>query len=162
MIEHSPSGIKLLAAPSRPEYAENVSGEQFTKVLDYLRRLYAYIVVDGSSTLTDVILAAMDNSDLILLITGQDIPSIKNARVYFDLADVLGLDRKRILFVMNRHDKRIGITPEKVAESFKHEIVAVLPADERVVLPSINRGVPFILGDRSRPIAKSIIEVMHA
>jgi pilus assembly protein CpaE len=160
LIEHSPSGIKLLAAPSRPEYAENVSGEQFTKVLDYLRRLYAYIVVDGSSTLTDVILAAMDNSDLILLITGQDIPSIKNARVYFDLADVLGLDRKRILFVMNRHDKRIGITPEKVAESFKHEIIAVLPADERVVLPSINRGVPFILGDRSRPIAKSIIDLV--
>jgi len=159
LIEHAESGVKLLAAPPRPEYAENVSGEQFVKVLNYLRHMYAYIIVDGSSTLTDVILAAMDNSDLIVLITAQDIPAIKNARLFFDLSSELDLDRNRILFVMNRHDKRIGITPEKVAESFKHEIVAVLPADERVVLPSINRGVPFMLGDRSRPIAKSIIEL---
>ena len=94
-----------------------------------------------------------------VLITAQDIPSIKNARLYFDLADVLGIDRRQILFVMNRFDKRIGITPEKVGESFKHEIVAVLPTDERVVTPAINRGVPFLLGDRSRPIVKSVLEL---
>ena len=57
---------------------------------------------------------------------------------------------------MNRHDKRIGITPEKIGESFKHPIVAVLPTDDRVVMPSINRGVPFMLGDQSRPIVKSL------
>jgi pilus assembly protein CpaE len=156
LIEHSASGLKILAAPPRPEYAENVSGEQFTKVIDFLRRMFAYIIVDGSSNLTDVILAAMEKSDIIVLITAQDIPSIKNARLYLDLADVLDIHRQRILFVMNRHDKRIGITPEKVSESFKHEIVAVLPSDERVVMPSINRGVPFMLGDRSSLIAKSI------
>jgi pilus assembly protein CpaE len=159
LIEHDRSGLKLLAAPSRPEYAENVSGEQFAKVLGYLRRMFSYIIVDGSSTLTDVILAAMDTSDIIVLLTAQDIPSIKNARLYLDLANVLDIDRQRILFVMNRHDKRIGITPEKVGESFKHEISVVIPMEERVVMPSINRGVPFMLGDRSRPIVKSILDL---
>jgi pilus assembly protein CpaE len=159
LIEHTASGLKLLAAPPKPEYAENVAGDQFGKVLDFLRRMFTYIVVDGSSTLTDVILAAMDTSDVIVLLTAQDIPSIKNARLFFDLADVLDIDRQRVLFVMNRYDKRIGITPEKVGESFKHPIVAVLPTEERVVVPSVNRGVPFMLGDRTRPIAKSIIEL---
>lgn len=157
MITHAASGVKLLAAPSRPEYAENVTGEQFTKVLKFLKNMYSYIVVDASATLTDVVLAAMDSSDMIILITTQEIPAIKNARLYLDLADVLNINRKRILFVMNRFDKHIGIMPEKISESFKQEIVAVIPFEDRVILPSVNRGVPFMLGDRTRPIAKSVL-----
>ena len=162
MITHTKSGVKILIAPTRPEYAESVSGEQFTKVLKYLRRLYSYVVVDTSSSLTDVTLAAMDTSDLIVLLTTQDIPAIKNARLFLDLVDVLHIDRQRVLFVMNRYDKRIGITPDKVSDSFKHEIVAVLPDEERVVIPSVNRGVPFMLGDKSRPIARSFLTMTEA
>jgi pilus assembly protein CpaE len=162
MITHTKSGVRILIAPSRPEYAESVSGDQFIKVLKYLRRLYSYVVVDTSSSLTDVTLAAMDAADLIVLITTQDIPAIKNARLFLDLVDVLKIDRQRVLFVMNRYDKRIGITPDKVSDSFKHEIVAVLPDEERVVIPSVNRGVPFMLGDKSKPIARSFLTMTEA
>ncbi len=156
MLTHAASGVRVLAAPARPEYADNVTGEQFTKVLKFLRSMYSYIIVDACSHLTDVVLAAMDTSDLIVLITTQDIPAIKSARLYLDLADVLNIHRQRILFMMNKFDKRIGIMPEKISESFKHEIVVVVPFEDRVILPSVNRGVPFMLGDRSRPIAKSV------
>jgi pilus assembly protein CpaE len=159
MITHAASGVKILASPSRPEYAESVSGDQFAKVLQYLRKLFSYIVVDNTSILTDVALAAIDSADIIILLTNQDIPSIKNARLFLDLADILKINRKRILFVMNRFDKRIGITPEKVAESFKHEVVAVIAADERLVIPSVNRGVPFILVDKSKPTSKAILSL---
>jgi pilus assembly protein CpaE len=157
LIKHTPSGVKVLACPARPEYAESVNGDSFAKVLQYLRQVFSYVIVDTSSTLTDAILAAVDISDVIILITTQDIPAIKNCRLFLDLADVLKIPRRRILFVMNRFDKRIGIMPEKVGESFKHEVVAVLPVDERTVVPSINRGLPFMLGDRSRPIARACL-----
>jgi pilus assembly protein CpaE len=159
MIHHAATGIKILASPPRPEYAESVTGDQFVNVLKYLRNLYSYVIVDASSSLNDVTLAAMDASDAIILITTQDIPAIKNARLFLDLVDALKINRKRILFVMNRFDKRIGITPDKVSDSFKQEIMAILPADERIVIPSINRGVPFMMGDRSRPIAKSYLQL---
>jgi pilus assembly protein CpaE len=159
MLTHAASGLRVLPAPTRPEYAENVGGEQFTKVLKYLRNIFAYIVIDASSTLTDVVLAAMDISDAIVLIATQDIPAIKNARLYMDLAEILNIDRRRILFVMNRYDRRIGILSEKVSESFKHPVVVEIPFEDRVVLLSVNRGVPFMLGDRSRPIAKSVLSL---
>ncbi|MCK4726179.1 MAG: response regulator [Anaerolineales bacterium] len=159
MITHVKSGISVLAAPYRPEYAESITGEQFSSVLDYLRRIYSYIVVDTSTNLEDITLAAIDSSDVIILLTTQDIPAIKNARLFLELADVLDIDRSRIIFVMNKFDKRIGITPEKIGDSFKHEIVAVLPEDNRVVIPSINRGVPFMLGDKSRPIVRSYLSL---
>ena len=157
MIQHAKSGVKILAAPYRPEYAENITGDQFAKILDYLRHIFSYVVVDTASTLSDVTISAIDLSDVIILLTTQDIPSVKNARLFLDLLDGLKIKRDRIVFVMNRFDKRIGITPDKIGESFKQEILAVLPMDERVVIPSVNRGVPFMLGDKSRPLARSYL-----
>jgi len=162
MITHAPSGVKILSAPDRPEDAESITGEQFAKVLNYLRQMFAYIVVDTDSALNDVTLSALDASDLVILLTTQEIPAIKNCRLFLDLANAMKLDRRRILFVMNRFDKRIGITPEKVGESFKQPMAAVLPFDERVVIPSVNRGVPFMLGDRSKPISKGFLSLAEA
>jgi len=161
LIRHNASGVKLLPAPSRPEYAENVSGEQFSKVLKFLSRMFSYVVVDTSSALTDITLAAIDSSDILILLTTQDIPSLKNSRLFLDLTDMLGIDRKRILFTMNRYDKRIGITPERVSQNFKQEILTVIPLDERVVVPSVNRGLPLMLGDKSRPIARSFLSLIE-
>jgi pilus assembly protein CpaE len=157
VINHAPSGVHILPAPTRPEEAEGVTGDQFSKLLTYLRKLYSYVIVDTTSSLTDVTLAAIDTSDLIILLTNQVIPAIKNARLFLDLADVLSIDRRRIIFIMNRYDKRIGITPDKVGESFKQDIVAVLPSDSRTVIPSVNRGRPFMLDDKSRPVARAML-----
>lgn len=159
LIHHAASGVKVLASPPRPEYSESVSSEQFTRLLQYFQGLFSYVIVDAETALNDITLAAFDACHLLLLLVTQEIPAIKNARLFLDLADALGLERNRILMVMNRFDKRAGITVDKVSDSFKHEIVSVLPFDDRVVTPSINRGVPFILGDKSRPISRSFYEL---
>src|SRR5512144_1306014 len=77
MLKHAASGLHILAAPGRPEYAEKVSSGQFTRVLEYLSQIYSYVVVDTTSHLNDVTLAAIDVSDVMVLVTTQDIPSIK-------------------------------------------------------------------------------------
>lgn len=157
-IKHSQSGVRILAAPMKPEQADMVSGEQFSKVLRYLRNIYSYVIVDTASSLQNITASAIDNSDLLILITTQDIPSIKNSRLFLDEIDALGFDRKHIIFVMNKFDKRIGITPEKVSENLKQEITAVIPFEERVIV-SVNRGIPFLLVDKSRPLSRSILSL---
>jgi pilus assembly protein CpaE len=161
LIDHKASGMKVLASPARPEDAESVSGEEFTKVLNYMRHMFSYILVDTASSLTDVTLSIIDSSDLILLIATQEIPAIKNARLFLDLMDVMKVPRDRVLLVLNRYDKRVGITAEKIAENFRHPVSAVLPFEDRVVVPSVNRGVPFMLGDRNRPIARSYLGLVE-
>jgi pilus assembly protein CpaE len=162
MIKHAASGLHILAAPSRPEYAERVSSGQFTKVLEYLRQLYAYVVVDTSTYLTDITLSAIDISDLIVLITTQDIPAIKNCRLFLDLLQTMGIDRERILFVMNRFDKRINITPERVTENLKQEVASVVPLDEQVVTKAVNRGVPFVLDNKNQPATRGIFSLAES
>jgi pilus assembly protein CpaE len=157
MQTHAASGIKILAAPGRPEMADKVNGDQFTKVLEYLRGLYSYIVVDTSCYLTDIVLSVMDISDLIVLITTQEIPAIRDAKIFLSLVDGMRISRKRIIFVMNRYNKAISIAPEKVGESLKQEISAVIPLDERVVGNSVNRGVPFMIDNKSQPVGRSLL-----
>lgn len=162
MLKHVASGLHILAAPSRPEYAEKISSAQFSSVLEYLTQLYAYVVVDTTSVLTDVTLAAIDVSDLIVLVTTQDIPSIKNCRLFLDLSQTLGIDRDRILFVMNRFDKRINITPERIAENLKQEVSSVIPLDEGPVMKAVNRGVPFVLENKNQPASRGIFSLAES
>lgn len=157
MVKHAATGLHILAAPSRPEHAEKISSAQFSKVLEYLSQMYAYVVVDTASLLTDVTLAAIDISDLIVLVTTQDIPSIKNCRLFLDLLQTLGVERNRILFVMNRYDKRISnITPERVAENLKQEVALTIPLDEATATKAVNRGVPFVLDSKNQPVSRGV------
>ena len=156
MIKHAATGLRILAAPARPEYAEQVSSSHFSRMLEYLTRMYDYIIVDTSPVLTEVILATVDISDLIVLVTTQDIPSIKNSRLFLDLLQNLGITRERIFFVMNRYDKKINITPERVAENLKQEVGMALPMDDATAIKAVNRGVPFVLDNKAQPLAKSI------
>jgi pilus assembly protein CpaE len=162
MVKHAASGVHILAAPSRPENAEKVSADQFTHVLRYLRQIYAYIVVDNSSYLTDITLSVLDVSDLVILVTTQDIPSIKNGRLFLDLMLTLSIPVDKVAFIMNRFDKRIAITPEKVGENLKQEVLAVIPLDERTVIPAVNRGVPFMLDNKTQPAARGIYMLAEA
>ncbi len=162
MIKHALSGVQILASPSRPEHGEKVSPDQFTKVLRYLRQMYAYVVVDTSSYLNDITLAVLDVADVIALVTTQDIPSIKNDRLFLDLLSTMGIPVEKIAFVMNKFDKRIAITPEKIGENLKQEVMAVIPLDERTVIPAVNRGVPFMIDNKTQPAARGIYTLAEA
>ena len=163
LIRHEASGVRILAAPQRPEQAEKVSAEQFSKVLQFLQGMYAYVVVDTSPILTDVILSTIDISDVIVLITTQEIPSIKNARLVLDLFKTMGVIKERIVFTMNRYDKRIAITPDRVSENLKHEISVTIPFDEKIVITSVNRGIPFMLdNNKLQPVGRGIFSLAEA
>jgi pilus assembly protein CpaE len=161
IITHAASGLHILAAPSSLDQAESVKSDQFIKMMEVLRHIYTYIVVDTPSTLTDVVQDLLvDAADLIVLITTQDIPAIKNASTFLILVDNTGIDRDRILFIMNRYDKRIQISPEKVGERLRQEISITIPYDDRgVVRNSVIRGVPFVLEKKTESVSRSVIQL---
>jgi pilus assembly protein CpaE len=162
MIKNAATGVHILAAPSRPEQAEKIDAEQFTRVLRFLRQMYAYVIVDTGPYLTDITLSVIDICDAIVLVTAQDIPSIKNDRLFLDLLQTLSIPSKKVSFVMNRYDKRIAITPERVSENLKQEIVVVIPLDERTVITAVNRGVPFMLDNKTSPAARGIYSLAES
>ena len=73
----------------------------------------------------------------------------------------LGINKQKIVLVMSRFDKQLSITPEKVGHNLGHKVVAVLPEDKEVVVPAVNRGIPFMMGEgRAKEIGKSVLELV--
>lgn len=153
------SGLRVLAAPQRPEMADEVRAEQVRKVLQYLKRQFVYVIVDTSSTMDDTTLAVLDVIDLMVAVATPEIPAIKDARLLFDLLGLFDFPLANVVFVLNKMDRRAGITAEAVAENLKHAVDGEIPFDA-LVTTSINRGVPLIMGDKSRPPAKNILDLM--
>ena len=156
MTINKQTGIHLLAAPNQPELVDVGFGEPFSKILIFMKQIYNYVIVDTTSYLTEVTQSCLDAADLIILITTQDIPAIKNTNQFLSIADASKIERKRILLVMNRYDKRIAISPDRVGASLKQPIVAAIPFEEKFVQNSINRGMPFMVDNKTIPVSKSI------
>ena len=156
MIKHESSGIHILAAPAKPEYAEKVSADQFGRVIHLLKQLYAYVVIDTSCTLMDITLTTIDHSDVVVVVTTQEIPTIKNVSLCLDLMQTMGVSRDRLVLVMNRYDKRIAITPERVGKNLKQDVAVVIPLDERVVINAVNRGIPFMIDNKTQLVARGV------
>jgi len=162
VMTHEASGLKILASPPSPEMAEDIRGDQFGKLLGMLRNFFDYVIVDAAVGLTDITLNALDMSDFVILVTSQDIPSVASCRLFLGLSAALGISASRILFVMNKYDKRINIAPDKISSTFKKEIVSIIPADDRITVPAVNRGVPFMMDSKvksSHPIARELISL---
>jgi len=159
LLEHGDSGVKIMAAPPRPEQAESVTGDQFSRVVRFLKNMFAYVLIDTNSGLDEITLTAIDEADLISVVTTQDIPSIKNVRLFLDLLIALGYQREKVFLVMNMFDKRRSVSAERVAEITKCEVITVLPFDDRLVTPAMDRGVPFLTQNKTHPISKGIFEL---
>ena len=159
MTKNKLTGIDILAAPNQSQFIDSGVGESFTRILEFLQSLYDYVLVDTTSYLTEVVQSCLDIADYIVLVTIQDIPAIKNTNQFLSLADASGIGRDRIIFVMNRYDRRISISPERVGESLKQTIIGAIPNEDRAVSYSVNRGVPFMVDNKGIPAAKAIISL---
>jgi len=156
------SGIRALLAPPRPETAELVAAEHLKLILEKLRTLYDYVVVDTDTSLHDRILNILDISDAIILVGTPDIPALKNARLFLEVTEALGYDPQKILFVVNKVDKRLGgISTGDIQDAIKHPVAAELPSEPVAALVSVNKGAPIVLTDPKNPLAQALLRLAH-
>ncbi len=159
LVKHG-SGVKALLAPPRPELADQVSPTLVEKVLTGLRNLMSYVVVDTSSVVSDITLTALDAADRIVLVTTPDIPSIKDAKLFFEVADALEYPSSKTLLVLNKSDPHSGIRAEDIQASIKHPVAAQLPLDERTATLAANHGVPYVVGNmRTTKLAQATVSL---
>jgi pilus assembly protein CpaE len=155
LITHS-SGVKLLAAPTDAQAGESVSGEHMRQVLQHMINMFDFIIIDTRPSFDEVTLTLLDHSDKILLLLALELTSIKGAKQYLELSDLLGYDSDRISLVINRSTLQAGIPVDDVGASLKGEIIARLPDEPLPVMRSINEGVPLIQSSPMNPLSQEI------
>lgn len=154
MTKHN-SKVDLLAAPPEPSLAEAITGEDVARILELLRDDYPYIVIDGPPAFTDQLLAALDVTDELILVTGMDVPSIKNLKLSLHTLEQLGWSRDRTKLILNRADSKVGLRVQDVEKSLGTSIDVSIPSNREVPL-SINEGQPIVTKNPKSPVVESL------
>jgi pilus assembly protein CpaE len=142
LLTHS-TGIQVLAAPTRPEYADLVSVEQVEQILQEVKSHFDYIICDTVSRFEDTSLLSLDLAEKIFLVVGMDVPALKNTKLSLETMEGLHyLDKVSI--ILNRAGKEMGIELKDVEKSLNIKVDFEIPSDGKSLLPALNQGIPFV------------------
>jgi pilus assembly protein CpaE len=156
------SNLNVLLAPPRPEMADVVTEENLKQLLGVLKESFDFIIVDTTSYLSEKTLAILDFADKIVLITQQNLSSLKNVSRFFDLAESLEYETQKVWLVVNRAKSKQGkgISVHDVGKALKRPIYGTIPDDEITVTDASNQGVPMVMGEhQKKPISLAIIKI---
>ena len=161
IINHS-SGIRVLLAPPSPEMAELITPAAVKRMLEALRESHDLVVVDCMSSFNDITLAILDIADTVLTMLSLEITSIKNIRLFLEVAEQLGYGADKIRLVLNRADSSLGIRVADVEHSIGRRVDHTIVSDGRSVVYALNRGVPFFLSNREAQVSQDILRLASA
>jgi pilus assembly protein CpaE len=161
VINHS-AGIRVLLAPPSPEMAELITPSGVRKVLDGLRRGHDLVIVDCTSWFNETTLAILDAADIVLTMLSLEITSIKNMRLFLEVAEQLGYEQDKVKLVLNRADSSLGIRVSDVESSIGRKVDHTIVSDGRSVVYALNRGVPFFLSNREAQVSQDILRLAQA
>jgi pilus assembly protein CpaE len=161
VINHS-AGIRVLLAPPTPEMAELITTAGVKRVLEKLRAENDLVVVDCSSWFNDTTLAILDMADVILTMLSLEITSIKNMRLFLEVAEQLGYEKTKVKLVLNRADSTLGIRVADVEHSIGRKVDHTIVSDGRSVVYALNRGVPFFLSNREAQVSQDVLRLAQA
>jgi pilus assembly protein CpaE len=149
----------LLAAPVRPEQAENISGAHIKSILAQMKKKYEYVVVDTAADFNEITLSAMDESDAILVLAGSDLPTLKNMKLCLEILQSLKYGDDKVHIVLNRANSAGGLSIQQVEKSLNLKFYATIPSDGKTVLPSINHGIPFVIANHHTAVAQTVFQL---
>jgi pilus assembly protein CpaE len=155
LVTHERSGLLILAAPTEPAFADQVSPAAMVKILGILRTFCSYIVIDTPSHFTDVVLSILEDSDDIVLVAGMDIPNIKNVKIGLQTLRLLDMSSSKLKLVLNRANAKVKLDVSEVERTLQLKADCLVPSD--VVVPrSVNKGIPAIYDAPKSGVARSM------
>ena len=158
IVDHS-TGIRVLLAPPSPEGADLVTPPFLRKMIEMLKEEHDWVIVDLPSGLNDHTLGVLDAADQILVVAALEITTIKNVRLFLEVADQLDYERSKIRLVINRSDAAQGIRIGDVEASIRRPIDGTIVSDGRLAVLAVNRGVPFVTSHPESPLSRDITQL---
>ncbi len=149
------SSVYVLADPPYFKQADNIQPKQITKLFNTLKDTFSYIIVDAEASFDGKNIAALDNSDIILLVTVANLPALRNTQRCLELFEKLGYDKGKTKIVVNRYMENDEIKEEDVEKVLSRKVYWKIPNNYFAVMSAINKGVPVSILNSSTNVAQS-------
>jgi pilus assembly protein CpaE len=157
-LTHHESGIWALVAPTEPTVADTIGAGAVATILKLLRDAFAYVVIDTPAAFSEPVLAAFDESDLIVMLATLDVPSVKNLKLTLQTMELLHYPRNRIRTVINRADSKVGLRLPDVEKLLGSRVDVTIPSSRAVPL-SVNKGHPILLEEPKAAVSQAVRRV---
>jgi len=140
---HSPSGLLVLPAPTEPVLGSIIDPAEIVAVCQTLQSTCGVVVVDLPAQLDDVTVALIEAADIVLLIGGMDIPSVKNLKIGMQALDLHAIAGPKLRLVLNRANIQVKLDVREVESVLGLRAEFPVPSDISVPI-AVNAGVPVI------------------
>ncbi len=161
LVKHD-SGIDLLLAPPNPETAELVTQDHMPLVLDQLRGLYDYTLIDIDKRLDEVNLHILDAADTMFVVMTADLSCLKNVRLVLETIGHLGYEKQKVQLVLNRSNAFTGINVKNAENALKRQIDHQVVNEYRGAISALNSGAPFMFTKADSILGRSLLEFARA
>lgn len=155
---HHDSGVRILAAPDRPEYADLITPKVTDKVCDLLLEKHDFLIVDTGVGFQENSLYLVEKADQILVVTNLEMSTLKNTKLMMETLETLGLQHK-IQVVINRSTMESVIQATDVPEILGEESPIYIPNQFQMVSQSLNVGIPFVINQGKADLSKSVFKM---
>jgi pilus assembly protein CpaE len=155
--KHS-SGAAVLAAPLTGTFdGSTLSRYMVQSILEALREHYECTIIDTGYANLESTLAAMDYSDLIMVVVGMDLPRLRDGKLYLKNLLAANYPKEKICVVVNRASGSKEIASSEVESILEFPVTAQLPNDDALVGSSVNLGQPFVSANPNKPLSRAIL-----
>jgi pilus assembly protein CpaE len=154
-----PAGVDILLAPPRVEMAEMISARDVEKTMSLLRRLYQAIVIDTPASLSEVTLAFLDASDVVLSIVTYDSTTIHNTIAVSEVFASIGYGPDKVHYLVNRADSSGGLGRDELARALGRKPDFEVVSDGRLVVQANNEGMPFVVASPDAAVSLDVKRV---
>jgi len=161
LVAHD-SGVDLLLAPPSPETAELVTQDHIPMILEHLRTLYDYVIVDIDKRLDEVNLRILDAADTFFVVMTADLSCLKNVRLVLETVGHLGVAQSKVRLVLNRSNAFTGINVKNAESALKRQIDHQVLNEYRGAISALNSGSPFMFTKADSPLGRSLHDFARA
>ena len=145
MLYEHPSGLKVIAAPSRPAEMRSFDFEVVTRLLDLVAAHFDNVVIDVPRTWFAWTDSVLIGSNRLFLVTEMTVPGLKHARHLVNVIRERLVDGPRPEVIVNRFEQRLfgpGLRRADIEQALGDSLAATIPNNFRLTSEAIDRGVP--------------------
>ncbi|MFD1707620.1 CpaE family protein [Siminovitchia sediminis] len=155
-----PSGIRMLAAPSRPEFADLVTAKVLDDTLSRLQSMSEVVLIDTPAGLHNTTLQVAEQADEILVVAAPGMAVLKNTKLYIETLEALGM-KEKIKLVINKYSSSSLIPLKECPELCSKNHAYFLPYEKKLALPSVDNGIPLLESHPKLEFSQKVERMSH-
>ncbi|MCX5712494.1 MAG: ATPase, T2SS/T4P/T4SS family, partial [Candidatus Omnitrophica bacterium] len=155
-LVHSTLGVDMLSGTLKPQQAAHLDPEKIKDILAIYTKDYDYIIVDIGESFSDVFVATLNESNLVLLVVTPDILSIYQTKWALDTLQFLHFPLSMIRIVLNRAESASSISWQEVRVNLPVDIIAQIPSEGKVAGFAVNRGITLVVDSQRAKLSMAM------